>query len=100
KGCCIFYQNERSPRRVMARQLTRRFRMVRRAYDDYFAELAEFLLGNRTATKDFDAAVSQRDNRRFQSMSRRSGVDDERNQTIELCENMRRRRRTKPAKSV
>jgi len=66
----------------------------------YFPEFAELLLGNRTSPQNFDTAVSQGDNCRFQAMHRGSGIDDERDQAVEFRANMLGCGWTEPTKPV
>src|SRR4051812_14758433 len=84
----------------MARQLARRLGISGRTENHDLSENAELLLRDRSATQHFDSAASKSDDRGLQTMERRSAIHDERNDAVELIEDVTGSGRTDPAESV
>src|SRR3954464_15754398 len=84
----------------MAGQLAGRLGMCGRADDNDLTEFGELLLGNWSAPQQFDAAVTEGDDRRLQTVSSWTAIDDERDETIEFFQNVSSRSRADSTKPV
>ena len=73
---------------------------AKRFCQDDFTESLELFGCDRPAPQQFHSPISHRDDGRFNSMLGRARIDNERNSSLELIQNMLRGRRTDAAKSV
>jgi len=83
----------------MRRQLSRRRNFPGSADRDLTKD-RQLFFGNRSAAHDVDLAIAHGNNGRFNSVQSRSGIDDHRDPSAELIENMPRRRRADTTKSI
>jgi len=60
----------------------------------------QLLRGNRSTAQDLDVTIAHGNNRRFNSVNRWSGIDNQRNATIEFIQDMLSGRRTDAAESI
>ena len=84
----------------MRRQLARCGNLPARIGDVDLAEFGKLFGGHGAASQDVDLAFSNRDNCGFNSVRRRSGIDNQRDSAAEFIENMLRNRWTDPAEPV
>src|SRR5947209_6095070 len=99
-------KTQRRSRRVMGRQLARR--AYHRAVgvlpmtdiDHLEAEVTKFFQRDWSAAQDFNVSVANGNNGRLDAMHCRSAIHDQRNQTVQLAENVLRGRRADSAKAI
>jgi len=100
----IFDQLQRRSRCVMRRRLAWHTNNrgigilpIRSGLETHATQL---LCGNRSTAQDVDVTIAHGNNRRFNSVNRWSGIDDQRNAIVELIQDMLRGRWTNAAESI